>query len=244
MQELPRTALVCGGLSGLGQGVAEALRQSGHRVICTSSRPVAPGRHDVVPLDLYRPDSVMACLSALAALDASPDIVVINGPGPAKGTTADLSAQDWTDGFQSLWATPLALLSALLPVMTERGWGRVIWVTSVAASRYMPGMAISTSLRAGLHGLVTTLSAEYAAAGLTVNALAPGYHRTERLTQLGLDATVLARIPAGRLGGSDEFGQSAAFLASDAAAYVTGQVLVCDGGWQHGSAATISTFKE
>lgn len=176
----------------------------------------------------------MGCLQALERDGIRPDILVINGPGPAKGRTVDVSEAAWSEAFQTLWAAPLALLRALLPPMAERGWGRVVWVTSVACMHYIPDMAMSTSLRAGLHGLVRTLSGEYAGSGVTVNAIAPGYHETDRMRQLGVPQAILDKIPAGRLGTTSEFGAGAAFLASESAGYVTGQVLLCDGGWSHG----------
>ncbi len=231
----PKTVLVCGGTSGLGQGIADACRAGAHRVLVTSSRAtVDDARGDLFSLDFGDERSVAGCIEALAARGESPDVLVVNGPGPASGTSEQLSLQDWRDAFRMLWAGPLQLVAALLPAMKQRRWGRIVWVTSVAAQAHMPGMAISTSLRSGLHGLVRTLSAESAPAGISVNALAPGYHQTARLQALKVDASVLAAIPMGRLGTAAEFGAAAAFLASEEASYITGQVITIDGGWSHG----------
>lgn len=231
-----RTALVCGGTGGLGGGIAESLRAQGVSVVATSSRanPRAGVVDGVVHLDFTDRCSISGGLQALERAGIRPDILVLNGPGPAKGCTVEVPESAWTDAFETLWVAPLMLARALLPSMEERGWGRVVWVTSVACMHYIPGMALSTSLRAGLHGLVQTLSAEYAGSGVTVNAIAPGYHETDRMRQLGVPLSILSQIPVGRLGTTAEFGASAAFLASESAGYVTGQLLLCDGGWGHG----------
>ena len=231
----PRTVLVCGGAAGLGQGIAEACRAAGHRVLATSSRAAAEdARPHLLRMDFGDEASVADCIETLAARGDAPDVLVVNGPGPASGRSDQLSMAQWREAFYTLWAGPLQLVAALLPAMKRRRWGRVVWVTSVAAHMHMPGMAISTSLRSGLHGLVRTLSAESAADGITVNALAPGYHQTARLRSLKVGASVLAAIPAGRLGTPAEFGAAAAFLVSEEASYITGQVLTIDGGWSHG----------
>lgn len=214
-----RTALVCGGTGGLGAGIAKALREQGVRVVATSSRanPGAGVVDGIVHLDATDRNSIAGCVQALERAEIRPDILVLNGPGPVKGRTAEVLESAWSEAFETLWVAPLILIRALLPSMEERGWGRVVWVTSVACMHYIPDMAISTSLRAGLHGLVQTLSAEYAGSGVTVNAIAPGYHETDRMRQLGVPQSILAQIPVGRLGTTDEFGAGAAFLASESA---------------------------
>ena len=98
----------------------------------------------------------------------------------------------------------------------------------------VPKLMLSNALRAGLHGLVNALSREVAADQVTVNALMPGYTLTERLSELKLDeAALAAQIPAGRIGGAEDFGSVAAFLASERAGYITGQAIACDGGVLH-----------
>jgi 3-oxoacyl-[acyl-carrier protein] reductase len=118
-----------------------------------------------------------------------------------------------------------------LPGMRARRSGRIVLITSVAAREPVANLMLSNSLRAGLHGLVNTLSKEVAADQITVNALMPGYTLTERLEELHLDeAKLAAQIPARRLGRPEDFAAMAVFLASDPAGYVTGQAIACDGG--------------
>jgi 3-oxoacyl-[acyl-carrier protein] reductase len=108
-------------------------------------------------------------------------------------------------------------------------------VTSVAAREPMAGLTISNGLRAGLLGLAKSLSVEVAPFGVTVNGLLPGYTDTERLRELQVPyEKISASVPAGRVGKPEEFAALAAFLASQPAAYITGQAVACDGGWLKG----------
>ena len=122
-------------------------------------------------------------------------------------------------------------IRAALPAMRAARWGRILLVTSIAAKEPVPNLMLSNSLRAGLHGLVNSLSREVAADQVTVNALLPGYALTERLRELKVDeARAAAAIPAGRIGSPEEFAAVAAFVASGAASYLTGQAIAVDGG--------------
>jgi 3-oxoacyl-[acyl-carrier protein] reductase len=114
--------------------------------------------------------------------------------------------------------------------MKASGWGRILAVTSIVAKESQPGLVISNGLRAGLLGMLNTLSRELAADGITVNALLPGYN-TDRMAELGLNNEIMGpRIPARRLGEPEEFAALAAFLASTRASYITGQAIAVDGG--------------
>jgi 3-oxoacyl-[acyl-carrier protein] reductase len=131
--------------------------------------------------------------------------------------------------------------------MKERGWGRVINVTSITVKQPVDGLMLSNSLRAAVAGFARTLANEVASLGITVNNILPGYTRTDRVEQLAESAAAregitkeaaLARweneIPMGRLGEPREFAALAAFLASDRASYITGQSIAVDGGWIRG----------
>jgi 3-oxoacyl-[acyl-carrier protein] reductase len=116
--------------------------------------------------------------------------------------------------------------------MRQRKWGRILAITSISAREPQPGLVISNSLRAGLLGLINSVSRDVAKDGITMNALLPGYTATERLTELGVDdATMGPKIPAGRIGKPEEFASLAAFLASERASYITGQAIAVDGGF-------------
>jgi 3-oxoacyl-[acyl-carrier protein] reductase len=159
------------------------------------------------------------------------DVLVVNTGGPPPGQFADLSDLAWHMAFEQLWMSSVGAIRAALPDMRARRSGRVIVITSIAAREPVANLMLSNSLRAGLHGLINTLSKEVAADQVTVNALMPGYTLTERLEELHLDeAKLAAQIPARRLGRSRDFAALAAFLASDQAGYVTGQAIACDGG--------------
>jgi 3-oxoacyl-[acyl-carrier protein] reductase len=119
--------------------------------------------------------------------------------------------------------------------MQTQRWGRILLITSLSAKEPLPLLTLSNSLRPGLVGLTNSLSKEVAADGVTVNAILPGYIDTERLADLGLDRHELcASIPAGRIGRPSELADLVVFLASQRAAYVTGQAIACDGGRRAG----------
>ena len=119
--------------------------------------------------------------------------------------------------------------------MVKEKWGRILLITSVAAKEPMASLTVSNGLRAGLLGLTKTISQEYAAHGVTINAILPGYTGTERLKELGLpEEKMTSQIPARRLGRPEELGALTAFLASERASYITGQAIAIDGGYLHG----------
>jgi 3-oxoacyl-[acyl-carrier protein] reductase len=237
-----RRALVLGASSGLGYAIAEQLVKEGARVaICsrdeTRIRDAARrmGAELALPADLTKPGATKALVEKAVASLGGVDILVTNTGGPPKGSIEKLTAEQWQEGFQSLWMSVVEGLQAALPGMKERHWGRILLVTSVAAREAMPLLTISNGLRAGLMGLVKTVSNEVAEHGITINGVLPGYHATERLKELGVpEDKITSAIPARRLGKPEELGALAAFLASEQAGYITGQSIVADGGWMRG----------
>jgi 3-oxoacyl-[acyl-carrier protein] reductase len=159
------------------------------------------------------------------------DILVVNTGGPPTGTFDSLADDSWGAAVDGLFLSAIELIRGALPGMRQRGWGRILIVTSVAATEPHPGLILSNAIRPALHGLVNALSREVAGEGVTVNAILPGLTRTERLEEIGVsEATVKAQVPAGRMGTPEEFAALATFVASDPAAYITGQAIACDGG--------------
>lgn len=234
-----KRALVMGASSGLGRAIAQALVGEGARVaICARGEArlqeaaEAMGAALAVPCDLSQPGSAEALVRQVIEALGGIDILVTNTGGPPTGDFASLSAEQWQAGFSGLWMSAVEAIRASLPGMQARRWGRILLVTSVAAKEPLAGLTVSNALRAGLLGLTKSLSREVAAEGITVNALMPGYTKTERLAELRIPEEQLTnQIPAGRLGRPEEFGALAAFLASDQAGYMTGQAIACDGGY-------------
>jgi 3-oxoacyl-[acyl-carrier protein] reductase len=237
-----KRALVQGASGGLGFAIARTLIAEGVKVaIC--ARPgerleqarQALKAEAAIGADLSKSgESARVVREAQAALGGL-DILIVNTGGPPKVDFLQASDAQWQDGVESLWMGAVGAMREALPSMMERKWGRILLVTSAAAKEPMPGLTISNGLRAGLLGLTKSISNEVAHAGVTINALLPGYTDTERLRELGIPAEkISAAIPARRLGRPEEFAATAVFLASQPAAYITGQAIAVDGGFLRG----------
>jgi 3-oxoacyl-[acyl-carrier protein] reductase len=230
-----KRALVFGASQGLGAAVAKALIAEGARVaVCSRSEEKLRkvGAEMTVARDLSRPGTARAAVEEVAKAWGGVDVLVTNTGGPPKARFAEVTPEMWRAGFESLWMSAVDAIAAALPGMQERKWGRILLVTSMVAKEPMAGLTISNGLRAGLSGLVKSLATEVAVHGITVNALLPGFTRTERTQQLGITDEQIAReVPAGRMGTPEEFAALAAFLAGAQASYITGQAVAADGGW-------------
>lgn len=253
-----RHALVCGASAGIGRACAVELASLGACVTVAARTPerlaqvvaalpiVRPGQgHAAWAVDLS--DSAAAAASLDDLLRARGDtpfhILVNNTGGPPPGRAADLGVEAFRAGFESLLATPHALTRKLLPGMKAAGYGRVINITSTSVKQPIPNLAVSNALRAATANWAKTLSQEVGGWGVTVNNVLPGYTDTERLAEIfqmrakksGASVeearqAVIADIPAGRLGRAEEIAAAVGFLASPAAAYVSGINLPVDGG--------------
>lgn len=236
-----KRALVMGASTGLGKAIARELVAEGARVaICArgAERLEAAARElgaRSLPCDLSQPGAGLEVVRRATESLGGLDILVCNTGGPPTGRFEDLAAEAWREGFQGLFLSAVESMRAALPGMRAEGFGRLLVVTSVAAREPIANLTVSNALRAGILGLVNSMSREVAAWGITVNALLPGYTKTERLEELGVSDEKLAeQIPAGRLGRPDELAALTAFLASERAAYITGQAIACDGGYLRG----------
>ncbi len=234
-----RRALVFGASKGLGKAVARELIAEGVHVAIVSRDParIMATAAEIGAIgiagDVSTPGNSEALVAQAAkALGGPVDILVTNTGGPPAGSFERMTASDWQKGFDNLWMSTVESVLAVLPHMRQRKWGRILAITSISAREPQPGLVISNSLRAGLLGLINSVSRDVAKDGITMNALLPGYTATERLTELGVDdATMGPKIPAGRIGRPEEFAALAAFLASERASYITGQAIAVDGGY-------------
>jgi 3-oxoacyl-[acyl-carrier protein] reductase len=163
------------------------------------------------------------------------EILVTNTGGPPLGMALDADLDEWRRAYESLMLAPRVLVEAVLPGMRERGWGRIVNVGSSSTREPIEGLALSNAHRPGLIGFFKTLSREVAAHGVTVNDIATGRFATDRLAsnwggREEMEKGAVQGIPAGRLGDPAEYGDLVAFLASDRAAYITGNSIAIDGG--------------
>lgn len=244
-----RTALVLGGTRGLGLACAEALAAEGVRVLL-NGRDAEHGRAAAARLpdaefvagDVGRDDERHMLLDAVARL-ASPDIVVTNAGGPPTGLFEETDLAMWRSAFETNIAGPLEVVRGLLPAMRQRGYGRVLNITSFVAKELYPNMSLSNGVRVGLTGAMGALAREVAHEGITVNGLLPGLMDTgalqrvirDRMRRTGAGEQAVrdamsASVPARRLGTGADFGPLCAFLASPLAGYITGQNICVDGG--------------
>lgn len=171
------------------------------------------------------------------------DILVTNAGGPPPGLWSDWTREDFIAALDANMLTPIALMKALMPGMIERGWGRVVNITSGSVKAPIPVLGLSNTARAGLTGFVAGTARQVAGKGVIINNLLPGIHDTDRAAALdggvakaeGISVEAARRkreatIPAGRYGTASEFGAACAFLCSQHAGFIVGQNLLLDGG--------------
>ena len=173
-----------------------------------------------------------------AAIDAlgQVDILVPNAGGPPPGSFASTPVEAYLPALELNLLSTVAMCEAAVPAMCERGWGRVVAITSVSVRQPIPHLILSNTARAGVTAFLKTLALEVAPKGVTVNSVQPGLHDTERLRSLyGGDTTGAADgVPAGVVGDADDFGAVVAFLCSQHARFVVGTAVPVDGGTYRG----------
>ena len=230
-----RRAAVAAGSSGLGLGAAKALAAEGTRVaICGRDRDrldraVADVGHDAVGIvcDVGSADGGAEFVgAAVEALGGPLDILVPNAGGPPPGTFASTPVDAYPDALDLNLMSIVGMCKAAVPGMQERGWGRVVAITSVSVRQPIPNIILSNTARAGATAFLKTLALEVADDGVTVNTVQPGMHDTPRLGALYSDEQK-SQI---RMGDADDFGAIVTFLCGEQAKYVTGLQLHVDGG--------------
>jgi 2-deoxy-D-gluconate 3-dehydrogenase len=230
-----QTALVTGANTGIGQAIAVAMGAAGAHVICagrsTCTETVAMIEHaEELTLDFADP---MAAANIFA--DRQIDILVNNAGIIRRDDSVDFSEADWDDvmdvNLKAAFFTCQAFAKAALP----RGSGKIVNIASLLSFQGGIRVPSYTASKHGLAGLTKIMANEWAAKGINVNAIAPGYIETNNTVALRADfdrnKSILDRIPAGRWGKAEDIAQTAVFLASPAANYIHGAVLNVDGGW-------------
>lgn len=251
-----RVALIGGSSKGLGRAIAVALAREGCRIALNgrdAKRLTAAVSHvqeftsaDVEKFvaDVSDPKQVASLVEQVRERFGSLDILICNAGGPPPVSFQDAPPESWQAAIDLNLRSTIELCRHAVPIMRKREWGRIICLTSVAAKQPLPGLILSTTARAGVLGFAKALADELATEGITVNAVCPGYMRTERVEQLaaeraereGGDARAIldqfaADIPLGRMGEPEELAAAVAFLASEPAGYITGVALQVDGGF-------------
>jgi len=246
-----KMAIVCASSRGLGRGCATALAEAGCSLVLNGRDPATLAatadeirkrfgvRVEEVAADVSTREGQQALLSAVPQVD----ILVNNNGGPPPRDFRQLDRAAMLEGVAQNMVTPIELIQAVIDGMAERGFGRIVNITSLSVYQPLAGLDLSSGARAGLTAFLAGVARGYAGRNVTINNLLPGKFDTDRIrdtirfaaARAGTDAEKeaqrqAAQIPAGRLGSATEFGQACAFLCSAGAGYITGQNLRIDGG--------------
>ncbi len=246
-----KRALVCASSKGLGLGCAEALAEAGVDLVMNArgaealEAEAARLRSDhgvdvqTVACDVTSAEGQAQVIDAAQGVD----ILVNNAGGPPPGMWSDWDREDFIKALDANMLTPIAFMKALLPGMMDKGWGRVVNITSQSVRAPIAVLGLSNAARTGLTGYVAGTARQVAPNGVTINNLLPGIHATDRADSLdsgvaaqqgiSMDEARAARaatIPARRYGTRAEFGAACAFLCSQHAGFIVGQNILLDGG--------------
>lgn len=242
-----RVALVTGGMGGIGETISTKLADQGHKVVVTYS----PGNKKYsewlgemkskgytfvgVPADVTDYDSCAAAVKKAVAEAGAIDILV-NNAGITKDTTfKKMTKADWDAVIRTNLDSVFNMTKQVCDGMVDRGWGRIINISSVNGQKGQFGQTNYSSAKAGMHGFTKALAQEVAKKGVTVNTVSPGYIGTKMVMAIDkavLDSKIIPQIPIGRLGKPEEIAALISYLASEDAAFITGADFSINGG-QH-----------
>ena len=240
-----RVALVTGAYRGLGFGIARGLAEAGATVILNGRKPDelaksaktltdAGLRADSAAFDITDRDAIRAAVDGAIARHGAIDILVNNAGIQRRGALVDFPQEQWDEIIATNLTAPFAMSQAVLPGMIARKRGKIIHIASLMSELARPTVVPYTAAKGGVRQLTRGMAVELAPHGIQVNAIAPGYFATEMnralIDNTEFNAWVCKRTPAGRWGQPDELAGLAIFLSSSASDYMTGQMLVIDGG--------------
>ncbi len=235
-----KTALVTGATGGLGGAIARALHKQGATVAISGTRRDAldqlagelKERVHVLPCDLSNKDQVEALVPQAEEKMGKLDILVANAGITRDNLFVQLRDEDWDTVINVNLTATFRLSRAAMKTMMRRRHGRIIGITSVVGVTGNPGQGNYTAAKAGMIGMIKSIAKEYARRGVTANCVAPGFiatPMTDKLNDKQREA-IMTMVPANRLGTPDDIAAAVVYLASDEAAYVTGQTLHVNGG--------------
>jgi len=240
-----KIALVTGAYRGLGFAIAQGLARAGATVVLNGRKPeeVAAAAKKLTDaglnagtslFDVTDGPAVRAAVAGIEALHGRLDILVNNAGIQRRSPLVEFTQKDWDDIITTNLTAPFLVSQAALPGMIARGSGKIIHIASLMSELGRPTVVPYTAAKGGVRQLTRGMAVELAASNIQVNAIAPGYFATEMnralIDNAEFNAWVCKRTPAGRWGQPDEIAGLAVFLASPAANYMTGQMLVMDGG--------------
>lgn len=242
-----RTALVTGGTTGLGKAIARQLHDAGHQVLVTYHA----GKQDTddwlqaeasegytfhaYPVDVASYDSCQALAQQIKADSFDVDILVNNAGVTRDSTFRKMEKESWDVVLRTNLDSMFNTTKPFLDGMTQRGWGRIVNISSINGSKGQFGQTNYSAAKAGVHGFTKALALEVARKGVTVNTVSPGYFDTAMVAGVRkdiLDEQIISQIPVGRLGSPHEIGALVGFICSEEAGFMTGSNIAMNGG-QH-----------
>ncbi len=251
-----RTALVMAGSQGIGLASAQGFHAAGANVaICARSQGPLDEAAASMPgclamtADVTSEADIDAFVAATQERFGAVDILVNNAGGPPPGSFDELADEDWSRAVELTLMSAIRATRVVLPGMKERGWGRIINVSSFGVKQPVPNLTLSNSIRMAVLGWAKTLANQIGPDGITVNTVCPGWTRTARVGKLlaqqsaqtgkseaEIEAGLVQNIPLRRAGEAEDVGNMVVFLGSEAAAYITGTAIAVDGGAAQGYA--------
>ena len=236
---MSRTAIVTGGTRGIGAAISAALKQKGYTVSANygGNDAAAAKFKDETGIETYKWDvgDYAACKAGVAEIEArqGPTDVLVNNAGITRDAFFHkMSEQQWAEVIRTDLDSVFNMSHQVFPGMRERGFGRIINISSINGQKGQIGQVNYSAAKAGKIGFTRALAQEGARKGVTVNVVAPGYTETDMVAAVDEKVlqSIVAQIPVGRLGRTDEIAACVTFLADDQAGFITGTVLTVNGG--------------
>ena len=238
---MTRIAIVTGGTRGIGEAISTRLRDDGFTVIANYAGNIEAARaftsRTGIPAYRWDVGDHEACIhncNEIAAVHGPVDVVVNNAGITRDGVLHKMTFDDWNEVMRINLGGCFNMAKATFPAMLKRGWGRIVNIGSINGQAGQYGQVNYAAAKSGIHGFTKALAQEGAKAGVTVNAIAPGYIDTDMVAAVPPQVLekIVAKIPVGRLGHADEIARGVAFLCSENAGFVTGSTMSINGG-QH-----------